>query len=597
MSETERSTVTNTLYMKLSKIHLSIFVTCFIQAHTLSSAPLRSRRAHSKTLRGTAASGLARILERDILGDECHVSGSIDPGLSEGETSAVRRMLRVERMTHRRETGDDREGRRQRAYPGGWIASRIVSQPGVAAAIVHGLSEGSSPDSRLAFLNIVNLLFWGAAINRMSSDARGHSLWQAAEVVLESQQDLLPVLLRIVEHEKGAVLRAKGFLALRFILEFGSPSLLLKACCSPMLALLETVISALDSRVDSESASRVGVRSGNGNSRASGLSSQEEYLYGCVNDLAGWLCTVPETTTRRLFDELRNRCSSSDVVAGSQPGNKRKGQRQSRQSTDETGNSSSEVAMSACSAMILLVNNPLLCPRVVTDAFLRDLSACLALSCPVDSGSAAESNRADFDGGVGTSSVFAILLPTVMALVQHAETALLPHREMVSSNLIPVLCGLLRSPSGDTRASVLNLLQFLLPPLLRPVASSPRQVHDRCAALSDEPSSLKGASPEEGVGGSPKWVSAAIDSSLLPLVAKLLSDQAPVPQYTVRLLVDVAQEWDGLGPALLAKEGAIAVEGVCKSARGMSKISTGEEFQREVPIIREAWACVTSGVW
>ena len=184
--------------------------------------------------------------------------------------------------------------------------------------------------------------------------------------------------------------------------------------------------------------------------------------------------------------------------------------------------------------MIFLVNSALLCPCVVTDAFFRDLSACLALSCPVDSGSAAESNRADLDGGVGTSSMFKTLLQTVMALVQHAEAALLPHLERVSSDLIPVLCMLLESPSGDARVMALHALRFLLPPLLRPVASSPRQVNDRSVALSNDPSSFKGNSPEEGVGGSLNTVSTAIESSLLPLVAKLLRDQAPVPECTVQ---------------------------------------------------------------
>ena len=100
-------------------------------------------------------------------------------------------MPRGELITHHREKSDDRrEGGRQWRLSGGWIASHVASQPGGAAAIVHGLSDGSSPASRLAFLNIVNLLFWGAARSRMSSGAR-YSLWQAAEVVLESQQDLL----------------------------------------------------------------------------------------------------------------------------------------------------------------------------------------------------------------------------------------------------------------------------------------------------------------------------------------------------------------------------------------------------------------------
>ena len=467
-------------------------------------------------------------------------------GHPEGGAGATERRPQDKRIFERRgEDNDWREGKERYALHGGWIASRVMCTPGAVATMLQGLSEGSSPVCRRAFLNILNLLFWGAARSRVSAGAwRHHPLRRAAENVLESQHAILPRLLRIAEHGQGAILRAKGFLALRLTLEIAAPSVLLKACRSRLLPLLARVIGALDSRIDG---------GGSGNACAPGLSPQEEYLYECGIELADWLCTVPERAARTLLEELRGTCSLG--VKGFQRCGKGS-RRRSRQSTGETRSTALEAAIGPFPAVAHLVNSPLLRARAVTNALVRDLSSCLALSCPVDAGSAAVAVDVESDGG-GASAALAALLPTIEALAQQAEVSLLPHREAVSSELIPVLCRLLRSPSGDTRALALAVLRVLLPPLLRPAVSYPGHAHDRWIAPFAGPGSFEPAVADDAEA-SPVRVHAAIAKSLLPLVATLLNDDAPIPQFTVRLLLDVAREWCGLGPALLEEKDSIS---------------------------------------
>lgn len=503
----------------------------------------------------------------------------------------------------------------------GSIASRVMIEPGAPAAIVDGLSERNSPASRRAFLNILNLMIFAGCLGSSSDGFGGGggdgngvvrdvelrevaagdvederelsagrrdssiALWRATEIMLESQL-LLPRLLRTAEHGEGMLLRAKGFLALRLTLEAANPSLLLRACRSRLLPLLARATGTLAPRVAPRAGSPVP-------SVAPRLSSQQEYLYGCCTRLEDWLCAFPEGAARRLATELRRRGSGDDDVMSKNnavgerwggSGDSRRQIAQLRQS--EGGNGSLEAATSAFPAVVHLINSPLLRGRAVTSAFVRDVATCLALSCPVDvknrsnggesrdSGEqgvggmvrACESgdvvpNDTDFSSGIdggdreGNEIALAALLPTVETLAQQAEGALLPHWEAVSGELLPVLCRLLKSRSGDTRALAVAVLRVLLPPLLRSSVPLPHQ-----------PQILGTFAPAEGTTAPPPAermseastrVRASVTAHLLPLAVVLLRDQTPIPQYVIRLLVDVAREWNGLGSALTSVEGAI----------------------------------------
>lgn len=430
-------------------------------------------------------------------------------------------------------------------------------------------------------------------------------LRHAVGCMLDSQHLLLR-LLRIAEHGEGAVLRAKGFLSLRLTLEAADPGFLLKACRSRLLPLLARAIGGLAPR----SAPRIPAAA----TAAAGmpeLSPQQEYLYECSTLLAEWLCAVPETAARRLATELRKRRGVSgggdDVGTttrdgcdatgrwGRQPersgGHRSGGGAPPRrlgagQQAAAAGTAELEAAMAMFPAVVHLVNSPLLRERAVTRPFVSDVAGCLALSCPA-LGVAAAGTGGGNGGGGGTSGrssgrravspaaggpwsggggddgtagavVLAALLPTVETLAQQAELVLAPHREAVSAELIPVLCRFLRSPSGDTRALVVAIFRVLLPPLVRPQqqqhpgtlppppATIPQQ--QRLGGLAEaagRPSSSSSSPAAEDL------VRSAFANHFLPHAPSLLGDHDPIPQYTIRLLLDVGRAWGGLGTVLL----------------------------------------------
>lgn len=455
--------------------------------------------------------------------------------------------------------------------------------------VVNGLSEGSSPASRRAFFNVLNLVLWGRrngvgsgggggssggkqggpprkAIDDQADQHRGfssgaggephyhHAVRRASETMLDSQH-LLPRLLRAAEHGEGTILRAKGFLALRLALEVAPPALLLKACRSRLLPLLARAIGALAPRATAADAA------------VPALSPQQEYLYECCTTLADWLCTVPEKAARRLAAELRRQGAGGSAARGgggggghNQRSNNSGSRRVIRQPSGVDARTSLEAAMAAFPAVVHLVNSPLLRGRAVTGAFVSSVSVCLGLCCPVfrergdiAAGEAVSSAAACVvDKDSGTGGALSALLPTVETLAQQAEATLLPHWETVSEELIPVLCRLLRSPSGDTRALAVAVFRVLLPPLLRPAVLS--QQHKFLDRVPTTPSCTVDAALAVG---SPVRVRSAIAVHLLPLAAALLRDHTPIPQYTVRLLADVGREWGGLGGALLAQQDAI----------------------------------------
>ncbi|CBJ30829.1 expressed unknown protein [Ectocarpus siliculosus] len=440
-------------------------------------------------------------------------------------------------------------------------------------------------------------------------------LRRAVECMLDSQHLLLR-LLRVAEHGEGAVLRAKGFLSLRLALEEAAdPGFLLKACRSRLLPLLARAIGGLAPRsaprgpAEPASASAAGIPE---------LSPQQEYLYECSTLLAEWLCAVPETAARRLATELLQRrgvSAGGDGVSattardgcdatgrwGRQPdrsGGHRSGggapprRFGARQQASAAGTAELEAAMGMFQAVVHLVNSPLLRERAVTRPFVSDVAGCLALSCPALGVAAAGTGRGNSGGGgsSGRSSdrravspaaggpwsgggggdgsagsvVLAALLPTVETLAQQAELVLVPHRGVVSAELIPVLCRFLRSPSGDTRALVVAIFRVLLPPLVRPQQQQQQSGTPPPLPPPARPQQQRLGGPAETAGWRPSssssspspvaaedLVRSAFADHLLPHAPSLLGDHDPIPQYTIRLLLDVGRAWGGLGMALL----------------------------------------------
>lgn len=520
-----------------------------------------------------------------------------------------------------------------RSSSSGQIASRVMCEPGAASAVVNGLSEGNSLVFRRAFLHIFNLVLWssitsinyrndtgsdgsddvsdsdGGKINwpavatgddegknehgRLSAGkSRSHPFRRAVEAMLESQM-LLPRLLRAAEHGEVTILRAKAFVALRLALEAASPSLLLRACGSRLLPLLARAIGALAPRADPPSTSTA----------APSLSHLQDYLYQCCNELADWLCAIPEGAARCLAAELRLQKGNACTARGRHGGCHEQEESRSYAQTNATAEATPsvggarrlKVAMSAFPIVVHLVNSPLLRGRAVTSVFVSDVAACLASSCPVVEDEAgvggdhnderksvmttAKAGRRDVvvpstaatTGPPGVAdgyddskeAVLAALLPTVETLAQQADEVLLPHWEAVADELIPVICRLLKSPSGDTRAIAVAILRVLLPPLLRP-AHPPQSpflngiTPARSRANVNAPVHSAATAAMAAPGAAAARVRHAISVHLLPSVASLFRDHAPIPQYVTRVLVDVAREWSGLGVALLLSGDAIS---------------------------------------
>lgn len=488
------------------------------------------------------------------------------------------------------ESGDGRRAKRGRT-PAGWVTSHVMCESGAPSVVVNGLSEGCSPSTRRAFLNIFNLVVWASrngsndsgryerqepAHTARKTDSnnkygfagqRHHPLCRPVKAMIESQQ-LLPRLLRVAEYEEGTILRAKGFLALRLALEAAPPALLLKACRSRLLPLLARVIGAMTPRTGGGSV----MNAASTPSAVLGLSAQQEYLYECSTRLLDWLGTVPEKAAKRLLEELRRHCAGcvlkdSHYTEKQRPRDGSSSRWAIRQPMAGAMEATLEAAMEAFPAVVHLISSPLLRKEATTRKFISDVASCLALSCPIierrrsasggldDDVTSGGMVRSVEDEGSGTKVVLAALLPTVETLAQQAEKTLVPHSEAVCTELIPVLCRLLRSSSGDTRALALAVLRVLLPPLLRQNIPPHPQLLERGVALNTGISST--VARAVSVGSSPPKVQSAIISHLLPVIAILLSDHPPIPQYTIRLLVDVGREWSGLRVSLLVERGII----------------------------------------
>lgn len=558
--------------------------------------------------------GLSHLLGHDVLGGECEPGKSVAaPSLcANADVVEDGRGKGREKYNGRRTSyGADwrrAETRSRRSWPG-QITSRVMCEPGAAMTVINGLSEVNSSAYRRALLNIFNLVLWcssSSSVGKDSSIGGGESsndqvggksnLQSVAKTILESQM-LLPRLLRTAEHGEGIALRSKGFLALHLVLEAAPPDFLLKACRSRMLPLLARVIGALAPRAGH----------GAGTAATPGLSPAQNYLYQCCNKLADWLCAIPENAARRLEAVLRRRKINAGAARDRRAGTDRYSGseatgRQAKKATlfeaklsmEQEEAERMEVATSAFPAVVHLINSPLLRTRAVTGAFVRDVAACIAFSCPIGvigqqqggsevnafndavyclaEGEMAKRGSAllvpgaaavspDEGTGDSTGVALAALLPTVEALAQQAEAALLPHWEIVADKLLPVLCRLLRSPSGDTRALAVAVLRVLLPPLLRPVLLPQLPFLHRITSADGTgnatPSPARPAAATVKPGPATVKIRSAIATHLLPLLSILLRDHAPIPQYVIRLLVDVAREWDGLGPALLATGDAI----------------------------------------
>lgn len=434
---------------------------------------------------------------------------------------------------------------------------------------------------------------------------------RACESMLESQY-LLPRLLRVAEHGEEIVLRAKSFLALRLALEVSRPIVLLKACRSRLLPLLARSIGALAPRAVLASPASASVDHANTGVAATapavdggtpGLSPAHEYLLHCCVKLTDWLCTVPGRAALRLLAVLHRHVRDRDGV-------RREGGDTTLRRTDGCSNGSSgggfrrsiiserpassvhidpkdgarkvaavEAALATFPAVVHLINSPLLRRQAVTSTFISDTAGCLALACPVmgekgsrrgsTGGSAAAATRAAADtaeGGHERSGavVLAALLPTVETLAQQADTVLLPHWKTVSSELLPVLCRLLGSPSGDTRALAVAVFRVLLPPLLtqqtKQTSLPPplsRVVSPGLGHASVEGAMMPTATARDAKDSRAE-IQSAITTHLLPYVATLLRDDAPIPQYTIRLLLDLGREWRTLGAALLSEGDTIS---------------------------------------
>lgn len=532
--------------------------------------------------------GLSHLLFHDLVGDETVLQPAA-PTHGHGEVDRVNANSTNSRTDGRREASDPDPAQ---------VAACVMCEPGAPTAVVSGLSEGNSPSIRRAFLNIFNIVLWGSCQSRRDGvnmdgggprqpvrsaadgvcnaearpaarrgrNNRKSPLQRAAEAMVDASM-LLPRLLRIAEYGEDHLLRAKGFLALRLALDSAPPGFLPKACRSRLLQIPVRVTEAVRPRADPmvvPCPSKIPPR------RPSQRTPQQEYLCSCCARLTEAICALPGDAARRLVVELRKWRGLAAGRAKSQQNSRRErvrgaiGRLATKHHPADVTFRKLEAASLSFRAVVQLINNSYWRRQVVTRRFLGDFSACLALSCPravhgVEGGwgdgvypevrqvrqrqdygvSRAEPSSADdFPEDVP----LAVLFPTAEALAQHAEELLLPHRTQVLGELLPVLCRLAKSPSGNTRTQTVMVLCKLLPHLL-----SQERISE---TKSDAPQSRK--SPE---------VVAIVHSSIvchfLPLIASLLRDRPPIPLYVTRLLISISERWKELGTALLSVGGTL----------------------------------------
>ncbi|CAM9561473.1 unnamed protein product [Chrysoparadoxa australica] len=346
------------------------------------------------------------------------------------------------------------------------------------SAILDGLSEHHPARRQLAFLNILNLLLFDG-IEKVGGVLRH----LRAEVL--TQPALIPRLLRLLDTSAGNdAVRAKAVLALRLSCQASNP-LLLALCQKRGLTLLERLL-------------RYSSRQSSG-----GTGTLRGYLHQCTLAMFNFLLGYGTQTTQGLLLELG----------------------------DQTGLESSVSSLSgfanACEAfpaLLYLISCRLLRPWVVTQALVEDIGACITLL------------KREPREGEALQSVLSV----VDGMVQHSM--LQPHRNTVVRRLLPALCTLLGSKSGDTRAFVLDLLRRILPPLLK------GDCGPACSVLS---------------------------SHLLPHCSKLLMDQDPIPSYLMTLLLVVGRAWQGLGSALADE----------KTVAGLLRYMQSQELDQNLPVL------------
>ncbi|CAM9614014.1 unnamed protein product, partial [Choristocarpus tenellus] len=400
---------------------------------------------------------------------------------------------------------------------GGKILACLVDEPGIPATLVGGLSESNLPGMRQAFLTILSLILWGSSNHTEGSvrldggSATLAAIQRGAESVL-ALPDLLLQLLRIAEHGEGPSLRAKAFLTLRIVFEVAQPEVLLFACRGRLLSLLARSVGGLAPRADY-------------------LPLQQRYLYHSCLGLAQYLCGIPEQAARQLVTDLQ-----SDAVFGTVRGGDGRG---------SVGIcEGSRPSLKAFLAVPNLINSPLLRQRTVTSVFVSDIAACLTLCQARGEELRRLRDQQQVRGlsEVGDDPEVQVLLPLVEAMAHHAPQALLCCREAVAFKLLPALCGLLRGRSGDTRALTLVVLRIVLPRVLKTPPGG-----QGCGDLvNSEGEEVSDQVVEDAVR-------IVITNHLIPKVGHLFSDQSPVPQLVVHLLIDLGLKWGELGLELLAQ--------------------------------------------
>ena len=156
----------------------------------LSGERLRcSRRAPSESLRGTSVAGLSHLLAHDVLGAEGDDNSTTTTPITtttgrpnrHGAGVPGHKLRDDEHATaHGRQGGYGQVVTKTRRACRGWITALVMSEPGAPAAIVQGLSEGSFPSCRRAFLNVFNLVLWASRRFGGSSDGNGSTAEDAS---------------------------------------------------------------------------------------------------------------------------------------------------------------------------------------------------------------------------------------------------------------------------------------------------------------------------------------------------------------------------------------------------------------------------------
>jgi len=408
------------------------------------------------------------------------------------------------------------------------LVARVLGRGGpepICRVIEGGVVGVVSEKMQLAFLNMLNCVLWepGDGYGRGSGEdpilglgADASPTTRALQPVREQffSSRVVTSLVKSLDRQHSDLAKGKILLAIQ-LLSLRHPQALVDVLERNLIHRLDRIVAE------------------------QGL-SERRYLRLSTLSLLGFLCrcvgTIPMALAQRI-EQLAATQGNSPNSAAEAHRERDAGAAPARPSLG--GLFPDRAVLAAVPALVHLVQSRLLIRAALglAPSLLQDLSLCVTATVlplnPTDGQAVLlddtwvlleEGKKRDPGSrrrGSGSRSIRPWLQTTLLLVVQglarHAETELSPFSDKMASCLSPAVCRLLIDTSGDIRTQAVTLLRYLLPAVITTGVNQ---------------------------GNNHITISTTILHDLLPRCPDLVADRDPIPQFTLALLLDLAEAWN-----------------------------------------------------